>query len=85
MLYKTKSSAIESPLTYQSIEANGTFSKWIFTHVCAGISSWDQSEWLESVCVLEIVRKVLRSRLIAEKKLIVRGRGIAFGWSKEFE
>ena len=33
------------------------------------IGLWDQSEWLECVCVLEIVGDELRSRLIAEKKL----------------
>lgn len=38
------------------------------------IGLWDQSEWLECVCILEIVRGgVLRSSLIAEKKLMSVG------------
>ena len=50
------------------------FLKRRFIHVFVlalvqSISFWDQSEWLESVCILEIVGEVLGSRLIAEEKL----------------
>jgi hypothetical protein len=47
------------------------------------IGFWDQSEWLECVCFLEIVREVLRFRSGEETN--VCGHGLAFGWRKEFE
>jgi hypothetical protein len=49
---------------------------------CMPIGFWDQSEWLECVHVLDVFGEVIRSRLIAEKKLT--SMGVVFGWSKEF-
>jgi hypothetical protein len=82
VLYKTKSYVIGSSLTSVSKPMTNFQNAALSTCVLAlaqPIGFWDQSGWLECFCVLEIVWEVLRSRLIAEKKLMSMGVARSLG------